>query len=175
MNRSSAPIERRGRFGLAEPSPATSDQPWLGTILLPHPAPYHARLARDYEFIVLSESYGFSRQEAAPSFASKLEPFAVFNVMMIRRVVGDELEKYRACFSKATTDDVTGTDATSSGQWNGAAIVERVGVGRMLKSAWEDTEDFLDQHRIDQALDSDWNDKTELIETLLKAKSMARG
>ncbi|KAI4859884.1 heterokaryon incompatibility protein-domain-containing protein [Hypoxylon rubiginosum] len=140
MNRSSAPIEQRGRFGLASPSPATSDQPWLGTILLPNPASYHTRLALDYEFVVLSEGYGFSRQEAAPSFAGKLEPFAVFNVMMIRRVAGDELEKYRARFSKAAAGDVTGTGTTSRDLWNEPAVVERAGVGRMLKSAWEDTD-----------------------------------
>ncbi|KAI1770148.1 heterokaryon incompatibility protein-domain-containing protein [Hypoxylon cercidicola] len=142
MNRSSAAIERRGRFGLAKPSPATSDEPWLGTILLPIPAQYHTRLAQDYEFVVLSESYGFDRQDAAPSFASKLEPFAVFNVMMVRRVVGDELEKYRAQLSKSRADDASDTDAVSNDQWNGGAIVERVGVGRMLKSAWESSDDW---------------------------------
>lgn len=136
MNRESAAIERRGRFGLAKPSPATSDQPWLGTILLPIPARYHGRLAQDYEFIILSESYGFSRQEAALSFASKLEPYAVINVMMIRRVIGEEQEKYRAKLCATNTDTILSVSRS------GDAIIERVGVGRMLKSAWENSDDW---------------------------------
>ncbi|KAI1768407.1 heterokaryon incompatibility protein-domain-containing protein [Hypoxylon sp. FL1150] len=142
MNRESAAIERRGRFGLAKPSPATSDQPWLGTILLPSPARYHGQLTQNYEFIILSESYGFSRQEAAPSFAGKLEPYAVFNVMMIRRVVGEEIDKYGKQLSKSTTEAAASTNTIVGDSRNGNAIVERVGVGRMLKSAWEDSNDW---------------------------------
>ncbi|KAI0165119.1 HET-domain-containing protein [Hypoxylon sp. FL1284] len=146
MNRSTAAIERRGRFGLAHPS-SSSDEPWLGTILLPQPARYHARLARgqDYELIVLSESYGFSLQEAAPSLAGRLGPYAVLDVIMVRRVAGEELRRYRARLSE--TMDVSGGDAAGAaeaapdgGRWDGDAIVERIGVGRMLKSAWEDVD-----------------------------------
>ncbi|KAI1399287.1 HET-domain-containing protein [Hypoxylon fuscum] len=142
MNRESAAIERRGRFGLAAPSPATSDEPWLGTILLPIPAQYHSRLAQDYEFIILSESYGFSRQELGLSFASKLQPYDVFDVMMIRRVTGDELENYRAYFLHETASSTTDINPNSWHMEN--TVVERVGVGRMLKSAWEGSDAWDD-------------------------------
>ncbi|KAL6871679.1 HET domain-containing protein [Trichoderma longibrachiatum] len=125
------PIEHRGRFGLALPSPATGDRPWLGTILLP--VQYLAKMARNHEFIVLSESYGFSRQEVSPTTAGQMEPFEVYDVMMIRRVAGEELAK--AC------------EKGSMGSWlDGKSVVERIGVGRMLKSAWSGDggwEDFV--------------------------------
>ncbi|PTB79812.1 HET-domain-containing protein [Trichoderma longibrachiatum ATCC 18648] len=116
------PIEHRGRFGLALPSPATGDRPWLGTILLP--VQYLAKMARNHEFIVLSESYGFSRQEVSPTTAGQMEPFEAYDVMMIRRVAGEELANWL----------------------DGKSVVERIGVGRMLKSAWSGDggwEDFV--------------------------------
>ncbi|EGR44987.1 uncharacterized protein TRIREDRAFT_69187 [Trichoderma reesei QM6a] len=114
------PIEKRGRFGLSPPSPSTGDRPWLGTILLP--VQYLAKMTQDHEFIILSESYGFSRQEVAPTTAGQMKPFEVYDVMMIRRI-------------------------GSTSTWlDGKSVVERIGVGRMLKSAWSDDgawEDFV--------------------------------
>ncbi|KAH8131275.1 HET-domain-containing protein [Trichoderma asperelloides] len=121
FNQDDYPIERCGRFGLSLPSPYTGDRPWLGTILLP--VQYHAKMAQDHEFIILSESYGFNRQEMAPVTARKMKPFEAYDVMMIRRIEGEELAQY-----------------------HGKSMIERVGVGRMLKSAWESDikwEDFI--------------------------------
>lgn len=136
------PIEHRGRFGLALPSPATGDRPWLGTILLP--VQYLAKMARNHEFIVLSESYGFSRQEVSPTTAGQMEPFEVYDVMMIRRVAGEELAKYQTLL--ATLGD-RAYEKGSMGSWlDGKSVVERIGVGRMLKSAWSGDggwEDFV--------------------------------
>ncbi|KAI0383356.1 heterokaryon incompatibility protein-domain-containing protein [Hypomontagnella monticulosa] len=136
--------ERRGLFGLSQPSPATSDEPWLGSILLP--ALYQGKLDRDHEFIILSESYEFGSHEASPSsFATKLPPFAVYDVMMIHRIVGEELEKYHA--QPLYTIDETTTASEADYSWGESAVVERIGVGRMVKTAWEDSdevwEDFI--------------------------------
>lgn len=131
FNKDDFPIERRGRFGISLPSPSIGDRPWLGTILLP--VQYHAKMAQDHEFIILSESYGFSRQEMAPAAARKLKPFDVYDVMMIRRIDGAELAQYQTQFAVQTKLDLKG-------------VVERVGVGRMVKSAWEgghEWEDFV--------------------------------
>ncbi|KAL6852026.1 HET domain-containing protein [Trichoderma novae-zelandiae] len=112
------PIEQRGRFGLSLPSPAAGDRPWLGTILLP--VQYHAKMVRNHEFIILSESYGFNRQEVAPATAGQMKPFEVYDVMMIRRLAGEELAHWP----------------------HGMSVVERIGVGRMLKRAWSDDGDW---------------------------------
>ncbi|PTB62784.1 HET-domain-containing protein [Trichoderma citrinoviride] len=131
------PIEQRGRFGLSLPSPSEGDRPWLGTILLP--VQYHAKMAQDHEFIILSESYGFHRNEVAAT-AEQMKPFEIYDVMMIRRVVGEELALYRAQLAGIC-------EQGSTGSWlDGKSVVERIGVGRMLKSAWSgdgDWEDFI--------------------------------
>ncbi|OTA04086.1 hypothetical protein A9Z42_0046640 [Trichoderma parareesei] len=136
------PIEKRGRFGLSLPSPSTGDRPWLGTILLP--VQYLAKMAQDHEFIILSESYGFSRQEVAPTTAGQMKPFEVYDVMMIRRVVGEELAQYRSLLAASGTGAY---EQGSTSTWlDGKSVVERIGVGRMLKSAWSDDgawEDFV--------------------------------
>ncbi|TFB05514.1 hypothetical protein CCMA1212_002423 [Trichoderma ghanense] len=130
------PIEQRGRFGLSLPSPSAGDRPWLGTILLP--VQYHAKMAQDHEFIVLSESYGFTRQEVAPATAGRMKPFEVYDVMMVRRVAGEELAQHRAQLG------ALGAEIGEQGWLDGRSIVERIGVGRMLKSAWSDDGDWED-------------------------------
>ncbi|UKZ83615.1 hypothetical protein TrVFT333_011424 [Trichoderma virens FT-333] len=137
-NKDDFPIERRGRFGISLPSPSAGDRPWLGTILLP--VQYHAKMAQDHEFIILSESYGFNRQEMAPAAASKMKPFEVYDVMMIRRLVGEELAQYQVQIAKTSF-------SKSMDKWvNGKNFVERIGVGRMVKNAWngdDHWEDFV--------------------------------
>ncbi|RFU79733.1 hypothetical protein TARUN_2487 [Trichoderma arundinaceum] len=141
-NKDDSPIERRGRFGISLPLPANGDRPWLGTILLP--VQYHAKMAQNHEFIILSESYGFSRQEMAPVAASKMKPFGVYDVMMIRRVNGDELEQYQI---KLISQAMETSISHPTDQWvGGKSVVERIGVGRMIKSAWDfddNWEDFV--------------------------------
>ncbi|KAL7797457.1 heterokaryon incompatibility domain-containing protein [Trichoderma ceciliae] len=140
FNKDDFPIERRARFGLSLPSPSTGDRPWLGTILLP--VQYHAKMTQDFDFIILSESYGFNRQEMAPAAASKMNPFEVYDVMMIRRVVGEELAQYQVQLAAQATESLP----QSIDQWlDGKSVVERIGVGRMFKHAWDgdgDWEDF---------------------------------
>lgn len=119
--------ERSGRFGLA--LPGTMD-PWIGTILLP--AYYRNRLSEHYEFVILSESYGFNDQEEAYSASVKRQPFEVYDVMMIQRIEGNELLKYHRKFSMLL-------EPCQCKWWDGKAVVERIGVGRILKSAWETT------------------------------------
>ncbi|KAL7952294.1 heterokaryon incompatibility domain-containing protein [Trichoderma compactum] len=129
-------IEKRGRFGLSLPSPSADDRPWLGTILLP--VQYHAKMTQDHEFVILSESHGFNRQEMAPAAAIKSKPFEVYDVMMIRRVVGEELTQYKSQLTAETAH---------MDQWfDGKSMVERIGVGRMMKNAWDSDgywEDFV--------------------------------
>ncbi|KAL7925258.1 heterokaryon incompatibility domain-containing protein [Trichoderma austrokoningii] len=133
FNQDDHPIERRGRFGLSMPSPCTSDRPWLGTILLP--VQYHAKMAQDHEFIILSESYGFNHQEMAPVAAQKMKPFEVYDVMMIRRIEGKELAQYRVQLTAQNAK--THSSQLMHDSLDGKSVVERIGVGRMLKSAWE--------------------------------------
>ncbi|KAK5991462.1 hypothetical protein PT974_09744 [Cladobotryum mycophilum] len=130
-------IEKKGRFGLSLPSPASGDQPWLGSILLP--VQYHspARKSQDHEFIILSESYGFNRQEMEPVRASRMQPFEVYDVMMIRRIVGEELIRYETHFALLADSS---KPSTASDWWQGKTVVERIGVGRMMKSAWKESE-----------------------------------
>jgi hypothetical protein len=142
FNQDDYPVERRGRFGLSLPSPSTDDRPWLGTVLLP--VLYHAKMAQDYEFIILSESYGFNHQEMAPVAAQKMKPFEVYDVMMIRRIEGPELAHYRVQLTVQTTESLSSQLMYDS--LDGKCVVERIGVGRMLKSAWDssdDREDFI--------------------------------
>ncbi|KAL6700184.1 heterokaryon incompatibility domain-containing protein [Trichoderma pleuroticola] len=136
FNKEDFPIEKRGRFGLSLPSPSAGDRPWLGTILLP--VQYHAKMTQDHEFIILSESYGFNRQEMAPAAAMKTKPFEVYDVMMIRRVVGEELVQYKSQLA---------AESAHMDKWfDGKSMVERIGVGRMVKNAWDGDgpwEDFV--------------------------------
>ncbi|KAL7892278.1 heterokaryon incompatibility domain-containing protein [Trichoderma sp. SZMC 28014] len=142
FNQDDYPIERRGRFGLSLPSPNTSDRPWLGTILLP--VQYHAKMAQDHEFIILLESYGFNHQEMAPAAAQKMKPFEVYDVMMIRRIEGEELARYRVQLTAQVTETLSSQLMHDS--LDGKSVVERIGVGRMMKSAWnsgDNWEDFI--------------------------------
>lgn len=142
FNQDDYPVERRGRFGLSLPLPYTSDRPWLGTILLP--VQYHAKMAQDHEFVILSESYGFNRQEMAPVTANKMKPFEVYDVMMIRRIEGEELARYRIQLTAQTTENLSSQLMYDS--LDGKSVVERIGVGRMVKSAWDSDnnwEDFI--------------------------------
>jgi hypothetical protein len=142
FNQDDYPVERRGRFGLSLPSPNTSDRPWLGTILLP--VQYHAKMAQDHEFIILSESYGFNHQEMAPAAAQKMKPFEVYDVMMIRRIEGKELARYRVQLTAQVTETMSSQLMHDS--LDGKSVVERIGIGRMVKSAWnsdDNWEDFI--------------------------------
>ncbi|UKZ94139.1 uncharacterized protein TrAFT101_009026 [Trichoderma asperellum] len=142
FNQDDYPIERNGRFGLSLPSPYTGDRPWLGTILLP--VQYHAKMTQDHEFIILSESYGFNHQEMAPVTARKMKPFEAYDVMMIRRIEGEELAQYCAQLTYQTTETLSSQLMYDS--LDGKSVIERVGAGRMLKSAWESDnnwEDFI--------------------------------
>jgi hypothetical protein len=134
FNKEDFPIEKRGRFGLSLPSPSTGDRPWLGTILLS--VQYHAKMTQDHEFIILSESYGFDRQEMAPAAAMKMKPFEVYDVMMIRRVVGEELAQYKSQLAAET--------AHMDKWFDGKSFVERIGVGRVVKSAWDGDDNWED-------------------------------
>ncbi|EHK50535.1 hypothetical protein TRIATDRAFT_296954 [Trichoderma atroviride IMI 206040] len=140
FNQDDYPIERRGRFGLSLPSPSTGDRPWLGTILLP--VQYHAKMAQDHEFIILSESYGFNHQEMAPVAAKKMNPFQVYDVMMIRRIEGEELARYRVQLTAQVTETLSSQLLYDS--LDGKSVVERIGVGRMVKSAWDSDDDWED-------------------------------
>lgn len=140
FNQDDYPIERRGRFGLSLPSPNTGDRPWLGTILLP--VQYHAKMAQDHEFIILSESYGFNHQEMAPAAAKKMNPFEVYDVMMIRRIQGEELAHYRLQLTAQVTETLSSQLMYDS--LDGKSVVERIGAGRMVKSAWDSDDNWED-------------------------------
>lgn len=133
FNQDDYPVERRGRFGISLPSPYAGDRPWLGTILLP--VLYHAKMTQDHEFIILSESYGFNHQEMAPAKAHKMKPFEVYDVMMIRRIEGAELAQYRVQLTTQTIETLSSQLMYDS--LDGKSVVERIGVGRMVKSAWD--------------------------------------
>ncbi|KAH6606337.1 hypothetical protein Trco_005490 [Trichoderma cornu-damae] len=140
FNKDDFPIERRGRFGLSLPSPSTGDRPWVGTILLP--VRYHAKMAQNHEFIILSESYGFSRQEMAPAAASKMNPFEVYDVMMVKRITGKELIQIQ---TQLAAQPAGAPFSPSMDKWlSGKSIVERIGVGRMVKSAWDGADSWED-------------------------------
>ncbi|RCI13153.1 hypothetical protein L249_0422 [Ophiocordyceps polyrhachis-furcata BCC 54312] len=88
------PVETRGRFGLG---PDSQDASWIGTIILP--VVYHKWIGNAYDFILVSESYGFSRYEADSVVANTVPPYGVYDVMMIRRIEGEELQRYCRHFS----------------------------------------------------------------------------
>ncbi|KAI1322502.1 heterokaryon incompatibility protein-domain-containing protein [Xylariaceae sp. FL0255] len=89
---------------------------WLGTITLTKN--YRRRIRRklpvDYDFIVLSEAYCFSNEELGERESINLGPYAAVNVMMI---------------------EMQGPSPT------GKQIITRLGVGKMLKKAWEGREE----------------------------------
>ncbi|KAE9581855.1 hypothetical protein CGCF415_v004313 [Colletotrichum fructicola] len=84
-------------------------EPWLGSILMPQD--HRQRLSDEYEFALLSDAYCFSSEELSTSAPRFMSPWEVVNVMLIHRQ--DKLSL------------------------NGVPVVERGGVGRMLKSAWD--------------------------------------
>ncbi|KAJ9139155.1 HET-domain-containing protein [Pleurostoma richardsiae] len=109
------------RLGITSSGRSTNGQdedPWLGGIRLPGDFWRRTRKSRDdlfepVEFVLLSEAYGFGPDELSPQAAGKLQPYAVYNVMLVKRV---------------TQNIVSDTSAV---------IVERQGVGKVLKTAWD--------------------------------------
>ncbi|KAK2608474.1 hypothetical protein QQS21_002936 [Conoideocrella luteorostrata] len=124
-------IERKCRFGLAQES-RVKDK-WIGSILLPIKYNCSLGLHLSYEFLLLSKSYCFRPQEIELVDAEKVLPYAVCDVMMISRVKGDELQNYRTYFSNLASNN-----ERDGNQLHIRNIVERVGVGRMYYSAWDD-------------------------------------
>ncbi|KAI1261495.1 heterokaryon incompatibility protein-domain-containing protein [Xylariaceae sp. FL1019] len=110
--------ELRGKslcqFGLQQPEEtgADSDGEWLGTITLPKT--YRRRIRRKlpvvYDFVVLSDAYCFSNEELGERDAMNLGPYAAVNVMMVE------------------FQDVSAA---------GRQVVTRLGVGKMVKKAWD--------------------------------------
>ncbi|GKT49806.1 uncharacterized protein ColSpa_09987 [Colletotrichum spaethianum] len=87
------------------------EEEWLGTILMPKEHRQLKRLQETYEFVVLSDSYGFSGEELSRHASQK--PWDVVDVMLIFRT------------------------ATSVSDLGSLPVVQRAGVGRILKSAWD--------------------------------------
>ncbi|KAI1504580.1 heterokaryon incompatibility protein-domain-containing protein [Biscogniauxia marginata] len=113
------------RFGITYASqPSTDDrvdsEPWLGTILLPK-LTYRTQLSQAHEFIVLSKDYCFSNEELSFSGSQSLPAYGVYNIMLIKRL---------------------GSGVTIN---PGENLVERVGVGRMLESAWSDVDNTMEK------------------------------
>ncbi|RYP49459.1 hypothetical protein DL769_011068 [Monosporascus sp. CRB-8-3] len=112
------------RFGITRCAPASAGGggDWLGTIVLPK-STFRRKLHMPHELIVLSEAYSFSSDELSWTASKEIEDYAVYNVMLIKRL-GDTEE--------------SGT---------GESKVERVGIGKTVKEAWADLEesweDFL--------------------------------
>ncbi|KAI0147449.1 heterokaryon incompatibility protein-domain-containing protein [Xylariaceae sp. FL1272] len=98
------------QFGLRQPEEtgADSDGEWLGTITLSKT--YRRRLPVVYDFIVLSDAYCFSNEELGERDAVELGPYAAVNVVMV------ELQNVSIA---------------------GRQVVARVGVGKMVKKAWD--------------------------------------
>ncbi|RDA84155.1 hypothetical protein CP532_4532 [Ophiocordyceps camponoti-leonardi (nom. inval.)] len=123
MNRGPVPdeerprVEAKGRFGLG---PVSEDGSWIGTIILP--VVYHKWIGKTYEFILLSEGYGFSRYEADSVFARKLPSYGVYDVMMIRRIDGEELQRYQRHFT--SSDEKSYCEGIEAGK---SSVVERIG------------------------------------------------
>ncbi|KAI0597392.1 heterokaryon incompatibility protein-domain-containing protein [Biscogniauxia sp. FL1348] len=95
-------------------------EPWLGTILLPK-ATYRTKLGQEHEFIILSRDYCFSSDELSLFESQDVPTYAVYNVMLIKRLE-----------SGVTTEP-------------GEILVERVGVGRMLSTAWENVNKAMEK------------------------------
>lgn len=105
------------------------DEPWIGTIRLPKR--YRHRLAAEYEFIILSESYNFSSDELGRQASRYREPYSIVNVMLVER-----LDKQRKRSGSWILD---GNSTISSVE---VSEVERMGVGRMLKDVWSDVDSY---------------------------------
>ncbi|KAK1835138.1 heterokaryon incompatibility protein-domain-containing protein [Podospora conica] len=97
------------RFGIS----SSNSGSWLGSIRLP--ASYRRKYRNDFSspfwFIVLSEAYGFGPDELGYLGAGRLEPYSVLNVMLVKKL----------------------QSSTRQSQ----LVVERLGVGRMMKDAWD--------------------------------------
>lgn len=114
--------KNKPRFGIlpVNPPEAGHRETWIGGIRLSgfwH-LKYKGNNPTPFEFIVLSEAYGFGPDEVGPDSAGKVEPYSVVNVMLVKRKEPISAE--------------------------GPIVVERVGVGRMLKSAWNANVDVMD-------------------------------
>ncbi|KAI1809986.1 heterokaryon incompatibility protein-domain-containing protein [Poronia punctata] len=103
--------------------------PWLGALRLPgnwrRRAFGNAEISpRTYEFIVLSEAYGFGSDQLSRRDAlnDQLKPYDVLNVMLVERVSDPQS-------SNVTDASVRATPLVPR--------VERRGVGKMLRSAWQ--------------------------------------
>ncbi|KAF7535592.1 hypothetical protein G7054_g5208 [Neopestalotiopsis clavispora] len=117
------------RAGVGSRIRADDDEPWLGTIRLSKS--FRRKLSDDYEFIVLSEAYNFSSEELGRQASRYIEPYSIFNVMLIRRM---PQARYRVMKADGSTTA------------KNACEVERVGVGRMMKEAWSslgESKDFV--------------------------------
>ncbi|KAL4779400.1 hypothetical protein BJX76DRAFT_361824 [Aspergillus varians] len=117
-------IERKCRFGLAR-VPGDDDR-WIGTILLP--IEYNRKLDGPYESILLSKSYCVRPWEIDHPADAEVQPYAVCEVMMMRRVEGEQLRKYQ---NHLWSRQVRAAEPPP------IHIVERVGVGRMYLSEWD--------------------------------------
>ncbi|KAF4572770.1 hypothetical protein EYR36_007280 [Pleurotus pulmonarius] len=114
--------KNKPRFGILPVNPPENGhrETWIGGIRLSGHwrLKYKGNNPTPFEFIVLSEAYGFGPDEVYPDWAGQVEPYAVVNVMLVTRK-----ERISA---------------------DGPIVVERVGVGRMLKSAWNANTDIMD-------------------------------
>lgn len=145
------------RFGitLANPPPSSDDRksgaatiwsknvtvegrrhPWLGALRLPgnwrRRAFGNAEISpRTYEFVVLSEAYSFGADQLSMRDAlnDRLGPYEVLDVMLVERVFTGSQE----CGGTAADGPVLGGPVVSR--------VERRGVGKMLRSAWDMVEE----------------------------------
>ncbi|KXH25223.1 hypothetical protein CSIM01_04167 [Colletotrichum simmondsii] len=107
------------RFGIthsAAPKNGGEDE-WLGSILMPKG--YRQKLRGSYEFVVLSDAYGFSGEELSSHASQK--PWEAVNVMLIYRSDTDRQDP------------------------KAVPVVQRAGVGRMLKSAWDEISTELEE------------------------------
>ena len=86
---------------------------WLGTILLP--ICYRQELSAVHEFIILSDTYCFSSEELSLAASRAPGPYAAVNVMLI----------------------IT----QGSYAYENKSVIVRAGVGRMLKNAWDMTQE----------------------------------
>ncbi|KAL2881806.1 hypothetical protein SGCOL_002963 [Colletotrichum sp. CLE4] len=109
------------RFGIthsALPKDGGDDE-WLGSVLMPKGYRQKGRLGCSYEFVILSEAYGFSGEELSRHAGQK--PWEAVNVMLINR------------------RDVDGEESKA------VSVVQRASVGRMLKSAWDEISTELEE------------------------------
>ncbi|KAK1705299.1 heterokaryon incompatibility protein-domain-containing protein [Colletotrichum lupini] len=107
------------RFGITHSAARKEggEDEWLGSILMPKS--YRQKLGGPYEFVVLSDAYGFSGEELSSHASQK--PWEAVNVMLIYR---------------------SGTKGQDS---KAVPVVQRAGVGRMLKSTWDEISTELEE------------------------------